>query len=187
ALNGEARKAAKEALQTAHDNGESGKTTDSKYYNATEAPKSAYDQALTGAETTLSNDNATLADYQAAKKAIDDAYGKLDGQATNKEGLEAAIAKVNTAKGDGTYDNSSVTAKSALDAALEVAKNADNDTNASQATVDDATKKLTDALAGLDNTQAKDIQAPEALVPVPAANKDSVIQSDKDAIVANVK
>ncbi|MCZ3742299.1 hypothetical protein L2660_08470, partial [Lactobacillus mulieris] len=84
ALNGEARKAAKEALQTAHDNGESGKTTDSKYYNATDTPKANYDKALTDAESTLSNDNATLADYQAAKKAIDDAYGKLDGQATNK-------------------------------------------------------------------------------------------------------
>ncbi|MCZ3696722.1 YSIRK-type signal peptide-containing protein, partial [Lactobacillus mulieris] len=186
-LNGDARMLAKQALQTAHDNGESGKATDYKYYNASETLKSAYDQALTDAATALADANTTYQQYLDARKAIQTAYEKLDGTQTTKVNLEAAIAKANTAKGNGTYDNSSDAAKSALDAALEVAKSADKDTNASQATVDDATKKLTDALAGLDNTQAKDIQAPETLVPVPAANKDSVIQSDKDAIVANVK
>ncbi len=149
ALNGEERLKAKAALQTAHDTGLAGKTTDPKYYNATQTPKANYDKALTDAESTLASENATLADYQAAKKAIDDAYGKLDGQATNKQELQSRVSDADNVRQSDDYKNASDDARKTYEDAIKAGQDVLNNANATQVEVNTARDNIDKAKQAL--------------------------------------
>ena len=180
ALNGEARKAAKEALQTAHDTGLAGKTTDPKYYNATDTPKSAYDQALTDAESTLNNDNATLADYQAAKKAIDDAYGKLDGQATNKQELQKRVSDADNVRSSSDYKNASDDARKTYEDAIKAGQDVLNNANATQVEVNTARDNIDKAKQALTTSaNAAQSKVKSNVTPTPVGDKTNLTSEEQ--------
>ena len=183
ALNGEARKAAKEALQSAHDNGESGKTTDPKYYNATDTPKANYDKALTDAESTLSNDNATLADYQNAKTAIDDAYKALDGVATNKQELQSRVSDADNVRSSSDYKNASDDARKTYEDAIKAGQDVLDNTNATQVEVNTARDNIDKAKQALaTSANAAQGKVNSNVTPTPVGDKTNLTSEEQDSI-----
>ena len=169
--------------------------TESTYYNASDAKKSAYDEALKQANKALElagdTEDSKLAEN--LKALIDNATinlnkarAELDGDPTNKDGLEQSIAENGTpaegqqaatgtqatnqfknvtdpdfktadGKTDETRNNAAKEAKKAYDEALDEANKVKDDANATQKAVDAAKAKLDAARAKLnDFTTNKD-------------------------------
>ena len=140
----------KTELQSAYDVANAGKTTDSKYYNASKDLKDKYDEALTKAKGYLDNPNATQAEVEAGKQALEEAKNALNGKATDKTELQSAYDAANAGKTtDSKYYNASQDKKQAYDEALAQATKLLNDKNASQKAVDDAVANLEKAKAEL--------------------------------------
>ncbi|WP_246943189.1 peptidase [Gardnerella vaginalis] len=154
--------------------------TDSKYYNASDSKKNAYDNALKEANEALkaagTTEDAKLTEALKARIdnatiQLDKAREALDGDATNKDGLETSIEANGKAAenqtpasgtqatsqfknvsdpdfktADGTTDTernkAAKAAKTAYDDALAEAKKLKDDANATQKAVDDAKAKL---------------------------------------------
>lgn len=183
ALNGEERLKAKAALQTAHDTGLAGKTTDPKYYNATQTPKANYDKALTDAESTLASENATLADYQAAKKAIDDAYGKLDGQATNKQELQSRVSDADNVRQSDDYKNASDDARKTYEDAIKAGQDVLNNANATQVEVNTARDNIDKAKQALTTSaNAAQSKVNSNVKATPVGDKTNLTSEEQDSI-----
>lgn len=156
------------------------------YINADSSKKTAYDQALTDGKSLYDSDTASQDEIDSQVSQIKVAKEALNGKETNKTGLEEAIKKAEEEKGKESYGNASNAAKSALDLAIQKAKDVLNDENASQEDVDKAISDLNDAISGLSNSQAKDVQAPTK-TPVPEAYRDNLNDEYKNRIVEAVK
>ncbi|MDO4902928.1 MAG: LPXTG cell wall anchor domain-containing protein [Limosilactobacillus sp.] len=142
------------------------------YYNASDAKKQAYDDALASAKTVNSNESATQTEVDNATTALQNATSALDGTATDKTNLAAEIAKDPTVKEGSSYYNASAASKKTYDDALAAAQNVNNDGNATQTAVDNATQTLKNAAAALDGT-ATDKSALQT-----AINNDATVKAD---------
>nr|WP_116438771.1 FIVAR domain-containing protein [Gardnerella piotii] len=146
--------------------------TESKYYNASDKKKEAYDEALKQANEALKQagdtedsklpenlkaliDNATI--------NLNKARAELDGDATNKDGLNTSIeanGKVKNGKNDQgaqtianadpAYQNATDDERKAYDDAVAAADKVSKDPNASQKEVNKAIEDLKKAKAALD-------------------------------------
>ena len=123
---------------------------DDKYKNATDENKQAYDDALAEAKRIDAKTDATQAEVNKAKQDLADAAAALDGQPTDKDALEAEIAKDPTVKDDDKYKNATDEKKEAYDKALEEAKKVDEKEGSTQAEVNKAKEDLANAAAALD-------------------------------------
>ncbi len=175
----------KSALDAAIKEGDSTKA-DIVYRNADKQKKSDYEQALDEGKKLLDSDTASQEEIDAQVAKIKAAKDALDGKETNKSDLEAAIKKAEDEKGKDDYGNASNDAKSALDLAIQKAKEVLNDENASQEDVDKAISDLNDAIAGLTNSQAKNIQNPDK-TPVPEAYQGNLNDEYKGKVTNAVK
>ena len=145
---------------------------DDKYKNATDENKQAYDDALAEAKRIDAKTDATQAEVNKAKQDLADAAAALDGQPTDKDALEAEIAKDPTVKDDDKYKNATENSKKAYDDALAEAKRIDAKTDATQAEVNKAKQDLANAAAALDG-QPTDKDALKAEIA-----KDPTVKAD---------
>ena len=143
-----------------------------KYKNATEDSKKAYDDALDKANQVLNDSGASQAEVNKAKEDLANAAAALDGQATNKDALQAEADKENDVKASDEYKNASDESKKKYDDALQKAKDVLADSNASQAEVNKAKKDLEDAKNALDG-QATNKDALKAEIA-----KDPTVKAD---------
>ena len=168
ALNGDAKKAtSKEALQQAVDEAPTVKESDAAYYNGTEEAKKAYDDAVSAGQKVLDNSDATAAQITDALNAINTAKGNLKGEATDKSALQQAVNNSATVKESNNYTNADETQKTAYDNAITAAQKVLDNTNATQAEVNEALQNLETAnnnLNGDAKTEAANKAALEAAV-----------------------
>ncbi|MCC4326543.1 DUF1542 domain-containing protein, partial [Limosilactobacillus reuteri] len=150
ALNGDAKTEAanKAALEAAVKDAQNVRNT-AAYYNGSEEAQTAYNNAVTAGQTVLANPDATATQITDALNAINTAKGNLKGEATNTEALETALTNANNAKETGNYTNADQAKQEALNNAIAAGQTVLNNTNATQAEVDNAAKAITDAISGL--------------------------------------
>ena len=135
------------ALQKAVTNGNNGKFTDPKYYNADATTRAAYDKALSNAQVVLDDANATQAQIDQAKADLAQAVEALTGKATDKSALQATYNQANVAAKTTAYTNANDTIKRAYEKALSEAQAVLADANATQAQVDLAKAALDEIMA----------------------------------------
>ncbi|KRL62553.1 LPXTG cell wall anchor domain-containing protein [Lactobacillus psittaci] len=175
----------KSALDAAIKDGDSTKSS-TDYINADSSKKSAYEQALVDGQKLLDSDSATQEEIDAQVAKIKAAKDALDGKATDKTDLDAAIKKAEAKKGEDDYNNASNDAKSKLDLAIQKAKDVLNDDGATQEEVNKAISELNDAISGLSDSQAKNIQEPSK-TPVPEAYQGNLNDEYKGKVTDAVK
>ena len=135
------------ALQKAVTDGNNGKFTDPKYYNADATTRAAYDKALSNAQVVLDDANATQAQIDQAKADLAQAVEALTGKATDKSALQATYNQANVAAKTTAYTNANDTIKRAYEKALSEAQAVLADANAIQAQVDLAKAALDEIMA----------------------------------------
>ena len=135
------------ALQKAVTDGNNGKFTDPKYYNADATTRAAYDKALSNAQAVLDDANATQAQIDQAKADLAQAAEALTGKATDKSALQATYNQANVAAKTTAYTNANDTIKRAYEKALSEAQAVLVDANATQAQVDLAKAALDEIMA----------------------------------------
>ena len=144
------------------------KTADPTYQNSTKEEREAYDKAVSDANALSKDPNASQKAVNDAITALKDAKSKLDAKATNKAKLAAAVQQTfdnpnpNDASKQSTFYKNALNKKNtgseeektkaaaaikAYDDALKIAKDvlADANGKATQAQVDDAVTKLSQA------------------------------------------
>lgn len=164
-LNGEIN-SAKQALQEAVNAAPAIEKT-AAYYNADRAKQTAYTDAITAGSAALKAPNPTVKSLTDALTAINTAKSALDGQATNKTALETAVKNSDTVKAGNNYTNADEAQKTAYDNAVTNAKSVLDNTDATQAQVNQALQKLEEAnskLNGDTKTDAANKAALEAAV-----------------------
>lgn len=164
-LNGEIN-SAKQALQEAVNAAPAIEKT-AAYYNADRAKQTVYTDAITAGTDALKAPNPTVKSLTDALTAINTAKSALDGQATNKAALETAVKNSDTVKASNNYTNADEAQKTAYDNAVTNAKSVLDNTDATQAQVNQALQKLEEAnskLNGDTKTDAANKAALEAAV-----------------------
>ena len=121
------------------------RTENSAYYNGTDDAKKAYDDAVKAGQEVLDNKDATATDITEALNAINTAKSNLDGKATVKDELQKAVDDSSNVQKSADYTSSSKEVKDAYDSAISEAKTVLDNSNATQAQVDEAKQKITDA------------------------------------------
>ena len=124
-----------------------------QYKNADQGKKAAYDQALTRAKAVMADGAASQDEVNTAKTALAGARTALNGQATNKNELQAEINQETATKAAAQYKNADQGKKAAYDQALTRAKAVMADGAASQEEVNTAKSALEGARTAL-NGQA---------------------------------
>lgn len=125
------------------------RTENSAYYNGTDDAKKAYDDAVKAGQEVLDNKDATATDITEALNAINTAKSNLDGKATVKDELQKAVDDSSNVQKSADYTSSSKEVKGAYDSAISEAKTVLDNSNATQAQVDEAKQKITDAQSKL--------------------------------------
>ncbi len=167
-LNGEIN-SAKQALQDAVNEAPAIEKT-AAYYNTNSAKQTAYTDAITAGSDALKAPNPTVKSLTDALTAINTAKSALDGQATNKTALETAVKNSDTVKASNNYTNADKAQKTAYDNAVTNAKSVLDNTDATQAQVNQALQKLEEANSKLNGDTKTD-----------AANKAALEVAVKDA------
>ena len=167
-LNGEIN-SAKQALQDAVNKAPAIEKT-AAYYNTNSAKQTAYTDAITAGSDALKAPNPTVKSLTDALTAINTAKSALDGQATNKTALETAVKNSDTVKASNNYTNADKAQKTAYDNAVTNAKSVLDNTDATQAQVNQALQKLEEANSKLNGDTKTD-----------AANKAALEVAVKDA------
>ena len=128
---------------------EIGRETETKaaaqYKNADQGKKAAYDQALTRAKEVMANGAVSQEEVNTAKRALEGARTALDGQATNKNELQAEIGRETETKAAAAYYNAEASKKDAYDQAVTAGKAVLARDNATQTEVNDAVAAITNA------------------------------------------
>ncbi|WP_302117840.1 DUF1542 domain-containing protein [uncultured Limosilactobacillus sp.] len=119
------------------------------YYNGTDEAQKAYDDAITTGQQVLDNTNATAEQVKSALDAITTAKGNLKGEATNTDALNTAITNANNAKQTGNYINADRAQQEALTNAINAGQDLLNNSQITQAEVDQVVKNITDAINSL--------------------------------------
>ena len=132
-----------------------------QYKNATQDNKAAYDRALTKAKEVMADGAASQEEVNTAKTALEGARTALNGQATNKNELQAEINRETATKATTQYKNATQDNKAAYDRALTKAKEVMADGAASQEEVNTAKTALEGARTALNGqaTNKNELQA----------------------------
>ena len=132
-----------------------------QYKNATQDNKAAYDRALTKAKEVMADGAASQEEVNTAKTALEGARTALNGQATNKNELQAEINRETATKATAQYKNATQDNKAAYDRALTKAKEVMADGAASQEEVNTAKTALEGARTALNGqaTNKNELQA----------------------------
>ncbi|MBP2624338.1 hypothetical protein C4K46_10510, partial [Streptococcus oricebi] len=138
----------KSALQTEYNLKDSTQAT-SAYYNATSAQQSAYTSQLSAAKQVLDNQKASQAQVNQALQNLQAARAGLTGQATNKSALQTEYNLKDSTQATSAYYNAPSSQQSAYVNQLSAAKQVLDNSQASQAQVNQALQNLQAARTGL--------------------------------------
>ena len=143
-----------------------------QYKNADQGKKAAYDQALTRAKAVMADGAASQEEVNTAKSALEGARTALDGQATNKNELQAEINRETATKAAAQYKNADQGKKAAYDNALTAGKEVNEKADATQEEVTNALNAINTAKRELDG-QATDKAALNTALSEETATKAS--------------
>ena len=124
-----------------------------QYKNADQDKKEAYDRALTKAKDVMADGAASQEEANTAKTALEGARTALNGQATNKDALEAEINQETATKATAQYKNADQGKKEAYDNAVESGKAIFNRADATQTEVNDAVTAIANAKNALNGKE----------------------------------
>ena len=124
-----------------------------QYKNADQDKKEAYDRALTKAKDVMADGAASQEEANTAKTALEGARTALNGQATNKDALEAEINQETAKKATAQYKNADQGKKEAYDNAVESGKAIFNRADATQTEVNDAVTAIANAKNALNGKE----------------------------------
>ncbi|WP_034538358.1 YSIRK signal domain/LPXTG anchor domain surface protein [Lactobacillus psittaci] len=188
-LNGDIRMLAKQALQKAHDDGEAGKNSDYKYYNASSQNlRDAYDQALTDAAAALADPVTTYQQYLDARKAIQTAYSKLDGKQTDKTDLQAKVSDADTVRQSADYKNASDQARHDYENAIKAGQAVLDNDNATQEAVNTARDNIDKAKQALTTSaNAAQSKVNSDVKATPVGDKTNLTSEEQADIKKNVE
>ncbi|MGT2718598.1 ZmpA/ZmpB/ZmpC family metallo-endopeptidase, partial [Streptococcus oricebi] len=138
----------KSALQTEYNLKDSTQAT-SAYYNATSAQQSAYTSQLSATKQVLDNQKASQAQVNQALQNLQAARASLQGQATNKSALQTEYNLKDSTQATSAYYNATSAQQTAYTSQLSAVKQVLDNSQASQAQVDQALRSLQAARASL--------------------------------------
>ncbi|MGT2718795.1 G5 domain-containing protein, partial [Streptococcus oricebi] len=138
----------KSALQTEY-NLKDNTQSSSAYYNATSAQQRAYTSQLSATKQVLDNQKASQAQVNQVLQNLQAARASLQGQATNKSALQTEYNLKDSTQSSSAYYNATSAQQTAYTSQLSAVKQVLDNSQASQAQVDQALRSLQAARTGL--------------------------------------